>query len=164
MRAWSTRRPDAELEPAIVNVTSDVRDAVRVTERVGEHGAVGTATGGPAVVDVDVVVTGCGHAALNHRVGHRHDFGFAVGRIALEMIPAVPSHGRPLGEAPVGSGPLQSSLATAASGTVITLASGTVSSTGAGKIAVSVRGPQPASTVSTATWSPWQRVTRWTPS
>ena len=56
--------------------------------------------------------------------------------------------------APVRSGPLQSSPAGVASGTVITLASGTAWSTGAGKIAVSVRGPQPASTVSAATWSP----------
>ena len=61
--------------------------------------ALTVAVAGPALVDDDVGVAGLGHAAGDHCIGHGANGG--VVEVIMELVPAIPAHGRSAREAVV---------------------------------------------------------------
>src|SRR5579859_5876529 len=85
-------RVDPELQPQRMNVVADGLHSMRKALRIGNDVSARIPAHLPAIVDVDVHVSGIFHARLYHRVGHSLDHVFAD--VAGELVPRVPSHWR----------------------------------------------------------------------
>ena len=89
---------DAQFQPFRVDIVRKGLHAARKTLGVALRKSVGVALGGvPAVVDIDVNVSGIGKARSDQRVGDLPDHPFID--VAGEFVPRTPAHRRSVGKA-----------------------------------------------------------------
>src|SRR5215470_2525308 len=82
---------DSEFQTQRMDVVADSFHAVRKMLGIPDDVPAGIATHLPAVVNIDVNVSGIFHARLHNRVRHALDQVFAD--VTGELVPRVPTHG-----------------------------------------------------------------------
>jgi len=85
---------ESELEPLGVGMARERLDATGEPGRFRLDGAVVRAADLPAVVQVQVDITGVAHPARDERVSDAPELGLVEVAAAGQLVPAVPAHGR----------------------------------------------------------------------